>query len=259
MLDPEEPRTKRVAAACLCATLYCLGSILTAETGLLMGFFVQFRPAVVIPIVFAVLFGPFVGGLGAAIGTFVASVYFYGHPFLTIFSGTPANFLGFWVVGYAARRLRKSGPWILVYTTAGLVAIAALIFTQSLAIEVKALSLFLIVFITCTTWGLYYKYLEYRWANALILGSIVGMAIGSLIIAAGLWLMASILIPFGAIILPSNQAGGVGGFAVPTYAVLSSFLMVFLPLPIALIVAIPVIEACWRVFPSLRAEFFRRK
>jgi uncharacterized membrane protein len=88
---------KNAAALAINAGLYAIGSYLTAYIP--TPWLVQLRPAVVIPAIFAVCFGPLVGGLGAAIGTFIASVFTYGSPVLTIFSGTPANFLCFYILG----------------------------------------------------------------------------------------------------------------------------------------------------------------
>ncbi|HID90471.1 TPA: hypothetical protein EYP44_00740 [Candidatus Bathyarchaeota archaeon] len=252
-LLPAERVARQAAATCICAALYCIGSLLTAYIP--TGYFVQFRPAIAIPTVFAVLFGPFVGGVGAAVGTFIASIYRYGHPFLTIFSGTPANLVGFWVLGHVVKRLKGTGARVLQHASVGLGSVAILTMLLPLSIEVKAVSLLLLVFLECTLLGLYRRFLRYRWACALVVGGILGMAAGSLIIAGGLYLVASLLTP-GVIRLPAEQARGVAGFADPTHAVLFSFLIVFLPLPIALLVAIPVIETCWKVFPYLRAEFF---
>jgi len=89
--------TKEVAAISINASLYAVGSYLTAYIP--TPWLVQLRPAVVIPAVFAVLFGPLAGGLGAAIGTFIASVVTYGTAVLTIFSGTPGNFACFYLLG----------------------------------------------------------------------------------------------------------------------------------------------------------------
>lgn len=182
-----------MAATLLCAALYCVGSLLTAFIPTF--FFVQFRPAVAIPAIFAVLFGPFVGGLGAAIGTFIASLIRYGTPLLTVFSGTPANFAGFWILGYVTWKLRR-----------------------------------------------------YRWTIAFVIGSVAGMAVGSLIIAGGLYVLAA---AFG--------LSALFRFLNPSYAVIASFTMVFAPLPIAMAIAIPVVEACWRIFPYLKAEFFEAR
>jgi len=89
--------TREIAAMALNASLYAVGSYLTAYIP--TPWIVQLRPAVVIPAVFAVVFGPLVGGLGAAIGTFIASIVTYGTAILTIFSGTPGNLACFYLLG----------------------------------------------------------------------------------------------------------------------------------------------------------------
>jgi len=111
--------TKEIAGSILCAALYSTAILLTAYIP--TGFIIQFRPAVVIPAIFAVVMGPWVGGTGAALGTFTASIITYGTPILTIFSGTPGNFLGFWTLGHVTKRLTKRYHWIPAYVVGALV------------------------------------------------------------------------------------------------------------------------------------------
>ncbi|MEM2045239.1 MAG: ECF transporter S component [Candidatus Bathyarchaeia archaeon] len=94
---------REVSALAINAALYAVGSYATAY--IQTPWLVQLRPAVVIPAVFAVLFGPIVGGLGAALGTFIASILTYGSPVLTIFSGTPGNFVCFYIIGKISKPL----------------------------------------------------------------------------------------------------------------------------------------------------------
>ena len=94
-------RALEVAATAICAALYAGGSLATAYIP--TPWVVQLRPAVVIPAVFAVIFGPFVGGVGAAIGTFIASIITYGSPILTLFSGFWANLVCFYLLGKLSR------------------------------------------------------------------------------------------------------------------------------------------------------------
>ena len=105
--------TKEIAGIILCAALYFTAILLTAyiPTGLI----IQFRPAIVVPAIFAVVMGPWVGGTGAALGTFTASIIRYGTPTLTVFSGTPGNFLGFWTLGYVTKRLMRKHHWVPAY------------------------------------------------------------------------------------------------------------------------------------------------
>jgi len=115
--------SKKVATIAIFASLYAIASLLTAyiPTGV---FFIQFRPAIAIPMVVAVIYSPIIAGLSAAFGTFIASIVRYGTPLLTIFSGTPANFLGFYSMSFVYKILRGKGMnWILALilsSTAGL-------------------------------------------------------------------------------------------------------------------------------------------
>lgn len=105
--------TKEIAGIILCAAIYFTAILLTAYIP--TGFIIQFRPAIVVPAVFAVIMGPWVGGSGAALGTFTASIITYGTPILTIFSGTPGNFLGFWTLGHVTKRLMRKHHWVCAY------------------------------------------------------------------------------------------------------------------------------------------------
>ena len=63
---------------------------------------VRFWPQVVIPAVFAVIFGPWVGGFGAALGIFVNDLVLGGNPLLSLLAGVTSNFVAFWLIGYIA-------------------------------------------------------------------------------------------------------------------------------------------------------------
>lgn len=96
---------REVSALAINAALYAVGSYATAYIP--TPWLVQLRPAVAIPAVFAVMFSPLVGGLGAALGTFIASAFTYGTVVLTVFSGTPGNLICFYIIG----RLSKPFNW----------------------------------------------------------------------------------------------------------------------------------------------------
>jgi uncharacterized membrane protein len=65
----------------------------------------QFRPAVVIPAVLSTLFGPVVGGLGAALGTFIVDSASHGQIYVrSLVSAVPGNFIGFYLFGWLMKR-----------------------------------------------------------------------------------------------------------------------------------------------------------
>lgn len=108
----------------MCAALYALGAYSTSYIESPWGIG-QFRPAVIIPAFFAISFGPLVGGVGAAMGTFIQSIVRYGHPWLTLISGTPANFVAFYLFGAL---LHKKFSW----TRFLIVSVMVLIFANLL-------------------------------------------------------------------------------------------------------------------------------
>jgi len=88
-----------VSAAALCAALYAAGCYLTAYITSPWGFG-QFRPAVIIPGVFAIVFGPWPAAIGAAIGTLIADSVKHGTLYIpSLTAAVPGNFIGFFMLG----------------------------------------------------------------------------------------------------------------------------------------------------------------
>ncbi len=88
-------------------TLSAMGGALYAIVGYLswlgLTFYgVRFWPAVVVPAVFACLYGEWVGGLSAAIGIFISDLATHGNALLSLTVGVPSNFIGFYVMGALA-------------------------------------------------------------------------------------------------------------------------------------------------------------
>jgi len=101
-------RSLSIIATALCAALYAVGSYTTAYIPSPWGFG-QFRPAVVIPSFFAVIFGPLPAGLGAALGTLIADSVKHGYIYPgSLIAAVPGNFLGFYLFG---RLLRDRFTW----------------------------------------------------------------------------------------------------------------------------------------------------
>lgn len=77
----------------------------------------HFRPGVVIPAFFTVVFGPFVGGFGAAIGCFIGdfALSFFGltTPLLSLIAGVPGNFVAFYLLGWFISKRRSWHSFIL--------------------------------------------------------------------------------------------------------------------------------------------------
>ena len=82
-------KAQDVAVIGVCAALYAVVGRLTDLGLTFLG--VAFWPAVVIPAIFAVLYGPWVGGIGGAIGIFIRDLLVHGNAALSLVAGVPAE------------------------------------------------------------------------------------------------------------------------------------------------------------------------
>jgi uncharacterized membrane protein len=95
-------------ATAINAALYAVGSFATAYIPSPWGIG-QFRPAVAIPAFFSVIFGPWAGGVGAALGTLIADSVKHGGLYPgSLLASVPGNFIGFFIMGFF---LRKKFNW----------------------------------------------------------------------------------------------------------------------------------------------------
>src|SRR3989304_7858390 len=95
-------RATDIAVISVCAALYAVVGRLTDFGITFIG--VAFWPAAVIPAIFAVLYGPWVGGAGAALGIFARDMLFHGDPLLSLTAGVTSNFAMFFIIGYVSQR-----------------------------------------------------------------------------------------------------------------------------------------------------------
>lgn len=235
----------QVATASLNAAVYAaLGALWTLFPVTLFG--VRFWPQVFAPGAFAVLFGPWVGGVGAAIGIFIADVV-YGHhdALLSLFVGVPSNFVGFALIGYLSRRPMK-GAQRLSAITAGLaipaiiVAYALCTFSGSVAAYVVLLLLGALVIALV---GLPHL-ARSRWADVQAASSI-GLGVGSLIIGLGIVAYSSFFV------MP--QVLGLGSSPLPLAFAAGTTLWTYLSeIPFLLALTPPIVKAGQAAFPSLR-------
>ncbi len=107
-----------IALAALNASLYAVCAYATAYIESPWGTG-QFRPAIVIPALFATVFGPWVGGIGAAIGTLICDSMKHGCLYIpSLVAAVPANFVAFYLFGYI---LKKKFSWDRFVTTSVLI------------------------------------------------------------------------------------------------------------------------------------------
>ncbi|MEM2463388.1 MAG: ECF transporter S component [Candidatus Bathyarchaeia archaeon] len=106
------PKSLSVILTALCAALYAVGAYATSyiQSPWGMG---QFRPAVVIPAFFATIFGPWVAGVGAALGTLICDSIKHGTLYMgSLIAAVPGNFVGFFLLGYIIERKFTWGRFV---------------------------------------------------------------------------------------------------------------------------------------------------
>jgi hypothetical protein len=224
-----------------------IGALWTAFPLTVFG--VRFWPQVFVPATFSVLFGAWTGGIGAAIGIFLADVI-YGHhdALLSLLVGVPSNFLGFFIIGWLTHRKQSTSargfllgvslliPVLLaaygVYLVSGAAGPSS---PQFLLALVGLLAVVMIVGLT---------FLKNRWANFEVASSI-GLGVGSLWIGLGIVGYSSIFT------LPAVL--GLGQGPLPTSVAYAATTFTFLSeIPFLIVLTPPVVAACRAAFPSVR-------
>ncbi len=134
----ETRNSVKLTATVACAILYAVGCYITSYIVSPWGVG-QFRPAVVIPSLFAVIFGAWPAGVGAAIGTLIADSANYGGFHIgSLIAAVPGNFLGFYLMGWY---LEKKFTWSRFITA----SIATLVFAN-LVVAVLYVGVFMNLF-----------------------------------------------------------------------------------------------------------------
>jgi hypothetical protein len=178
-----------IVESAICGALY-------AGTGILIFQFlpittpgvgiVRFWPNVTIPAVFAVLFGPFAGGFGAAIGIFLSDLFIHGDRLLSVCAGVPANFIGFYLIGYISRtKFNWTNVLVALTVTVGAACIGlgyALYIYVSLNAVILFISAIIASYIIAVTVGVLWP--EWRTYGV---GSVIGWGVGSAIIGVVVW------------------------------------------------------------------------
>jgi len=229
------------------AVYAAIGALWTVFPLLLFG--VRFWPQVFAPAVFSVLFGPWVGGVGAAIGIFIADVI-YGHhdALLSLLVGVPSNLVCFFLVGWLtnhdfkglARRLLivLSILIIPVYVVASVYGFFLLSGKVTMPTEVTLVGLIVLLVIL----GLLLA--RNRWADFEAAASI-GLGIGTAIIGVGIVAYSAI---FGLPVVVGLGTKPLGSAFIYVIGA-SSY---FTEIPFMVVLTPPIAAACRSAFPSLR-------
>jgi uncharacterized membrane protein len=209
---------------------------------------VKFWPAVIVPGIFAVLFGPWVGGTSAAIGIFVSDMVQPGHgiALLSLTVGCTSNFVGFFLIGLISRRNMKWGD-ILILLTVGNVALTGMISYLFLInqLTLDVLAMFLCVLYASDAIVVGFGLWKPEW-KTYGLASVIGLLVGSTIIGFGLWGYSQIL--------PLPLTTGFERNA-PLYA--SFFWLVWTfatEIPFLVTIVPPIVKICYKAFPFLAPQ-----
>ncbi len=198
--------------------------------------------AVVVPAVFATLFGAFVGGVGASIGIFISDMVVHGNPLLSILVGVPANYVMFSLIGWiSAKELPpKRVNAILGFGSIIVILAFAMTWYLNAIVDVLTTSIFVTFCGVSLILLLAVNRFWPRWRSYAI-GSILGNGCGSAIVGLGLWAFSQFFA------LPSNL-----GYQVPLRAAAVWFLWTFSnQMPFLLIFGPPILNACQKAFPFL--------
>ena len=225
-------KTLHITAFALNAALYvALGILVSTILPINFGG-VRFWPQVIIPAVFAAVFGPWVGGLGAAVGIFISDIALGGSPVLSLMAGITSNFLGFWLLGYIANKKFDPQKSSLIYgALTAVAAVIAYVYTNLLSVG---------IIIGCYAVFLAIVWIRKKWASY-ELGSVVGLLVGSLIIGAMVPVYAALFAPESTVFPALSDAG-----------ILALFTWTFVTeIPFMLVLGPPIIEAIHKAFPTL--------
>ncbi len=240
-----------VAVIGICAALYAVVGRLTDFGVTFIG--VAFWPAAVIPAIFAMLYGPWVGGIGAGIGIFARDMLFHGNPLLSLVAGVPPNFIMFFIIGYVSRRRLDTKRLIMGAIIAAIVVVAGLLL-PTLVIPAEFIAVtgglptWIIVTVFTSTVIVSLTILAIvskRWPEwrSYSIGSIIGQAVGAAILSIGVWGYSQLFF----------SPNGYFTAALPASLIPAIFIWTFATeIPFVLLVGPPVIKACFNAFPSLR-------
>jgi len=232
-----------------CAPLYAVIGRLT-DLGITGPGGVAFWPAAVIPAIFAVLFGPWTGGIGAAIGILIRDMLFHGDPLLSLSAGVTSNFAAFFLLGYLARKDLKWREIVISVAISCVLIVSSLLVPLALPVEsggVAAISpsIAVLVFFAAVSSSMLLLYAITRlwptWKNFGV-GSVVGLGAGATIISIAVWTYSQLFFS------PSGYFKG----PLSTTLIPVIFVWTFASeIPFIILLGPPVIKACYKAFPSL--------
>jgi uncharacterized membrane protein len=242
-------RSSEIAVIGICAALYAVIGFLTSF-GLSVGG-VAFYPAVVVPAIFSVLFGPWVGGIGAAIGIFIRDVIYHGDPLLSLIAGVTSNFAMFFLLGYfshkdiSRKKTALSVTIAIVLLSTGLLLPTFLLPSESFLFtglsSSDAIALFVVIATASIIVGIALFTFKKEW-RAFSIGTVIGQTVGAVVVSITVWAYSNLFY---------SQTGY---FKAPLPLAFIPLIFVWTiatEIPFILILGPPVIKASYKAFPSI--------
>ncbi|MCL2642373.1 MAG: ECF transporter S component [Candidatus Bathyarchaeota archaeon] len=247
--------TQDLAVISICSALYAIAGYLT---GFISFYGIGFLPAVIIPAVFAALYGPWVGGISGAIGIFIRDIFVHGNPALSLTAGVPANFVLFFLIGYLYTKnisLKQALTCVSLATIGLSISLIALLSNPSaitaMSIWTGGLStrIFLIAFILTVLVSLgTITLVSIRWKEwrSYAIGAIVGQIAGGFLLSVTVWLVSPLFLSIISID---------GGNPLTAIFILPIFVWtIATEIPFLLIAGPPIIKAIQNAFPTLQHQ-----
>ncbi len=208
---------------------------------------VRFWPSVVIPAVFAVVFSPRIGALGAGIGIFISDMLIHGDPILSITVGVTANIAGFYTLGVLAKTLSRTGRGLPLSIVLQTIPLSITLLALWMGLFGDLLTGLVFLGAAALSFGISIFYSLYRPAYAgLIAASSIGLLLGSTIIGLGVWSYSQFFS------LPAIASGGKG---LPLFAAAIWFLWTYLTeIPFLMTLLPPLTVAVRKAVPAIVRE-----
>jgi hypothetical protein len=240
--------SRDITAICICSALYAVFGILT---GGISFFGIGFLPAVVIPAVFAVLYGPWVGGISGAIGIFIRDLIVHGNAPLSLVAGVPPNFILFFLIGYLCTKTVSLKKALICVSLASIgLLISSIVFLSDInaytsAIEVwtgltfKIFLLAAALILIASLAVIAVVSICWREWRSYVIGTVVGLIAGCLLLSVTVWIVS----PLFTSILPHVASIGVLPIFIWTIAT---------EIPFILLLGPTIIKSVQKIFPTLR-------
>jgi len=205
---------------------------------------VRFWPPVIVPAVLAALFGPWVGGVGAMLGIFVSDMFIHGNPILSLMAGVTSNFAGFFLVGYLSK---KTIDWKMPMVAFGVINVLLIAVTEMVLVPGGLLStveglVFSVVIVATYVILIFIAVSSGKW-RSYEMGCMVGLLVGAAIIGLMVPVFSLFfIVPGQTLLAPLSVSAGLW-YLVWTFSTEIPFMIILGP---------PILEACYKAFPSLK-------